>query len=652
MNKTENTLQIVAMLLAFIIASAFLNVKPTYAQGTIYIRPDGSIDPLTAPIQRFGELYTLTGDIYDSIVVQRDGVTIDGDGYRLQGTGVGTGIDLRGRMSVTIRNTYITGFQTGIYLWDAAKFNSIIDNTVIYNTVAIALDGLVSSSTIVSNVIANNSGYGVYLHDVGNTGIYGNSITGNALGIRVLFGRGDFSGNIFTGNLGPVVDFQALSVNFTGNTIANNYEGVGGYDLHESDIEGNIIRNNYYGLSILSPTYNRIESNTIANNVNGISLGGLTVYANSVISNDLTGNTNGLVIDGQGGNTIYHNNFVDNLQQVLDPDVPYEVQVWDNGYPSGGNYWSNYTGSDYFSGPNQDQPGSDGIGDTAHIVNSWDVWINKDSYPLMNPTDPPPYVLTITHTDSGTTDPAFGTYTYSVGATATVSAIPDINSVFDHWEIDNVDVGSVNPLSVTMDTNYALHAVFKAKPVLAISTTTGGTTDPPPGNHVYDFGSVTAASAIPEADYLFDHWMLDGVNIGSANPVTLAMDTNHVLQAIFRWIPDIAVTAVAPHPTNVHRGQSVYVDVDVENQYGSTETFEVVVYADKDKKIIGDEIMVGAQTVHNLALGTRVTLNFVWDTSVVQSSSSYYISGKALVTYDRDFGDNLLTAKKKVVLRS
>jgi hypothetical protein len=652
MKKIEYTPLILAILLAFITLSSLVNVKSALAQGTIYIRPDGSVDPSTAPIRRFGDLYTFTGDIFDSIVIQRDGVTIDGDGYRLQGSGAGTGIDLRGRISVTVKNTYITGFHTGIFVYDAARFNSIVDNTMAHNTVAVDLDGLVSSSVIVSNVIANNSGYSVYLHDVGDIDIWGNTITGNAGGISVLFGRGDFSGNTFTNNLGPVITSESLSVNLVGNLIADNTGGIGGYDVYRSNITGNIIRNNPFGLDIQMPTYNNIASNTIVNNENGISLSGHLVYANKVVSNDITANTIGFLIDGQGGNMICHNNFVDNTQQVLDPNVPYEVQVWDNGYPSGGNYWSNYTGPDYFSGPNQDQPGSDGIGDIAHIINAWEPWINKDNYPLIGPSDPVPYVLTITHTQGGTTDPASGTYTYSVGATATVAAVPEIDSVFDHWEIDNVNAGSVNPLSVSMDTNHALHAVFKAKPVLAIAITTGGTTDPPPGNHVYDFGSVVTISALPESDYLFDHWTFDGVNIGSTNPVSLTVDTNHVLQAAFRLIPDIAVTAVTPHPTNVHRGEPVYVDANVENQYGSAQTFDVVVYADKDKRIIGDEIIVGTQTVYGLVPGAHATLNFVWDTTAIQSGMSYYISAKAIVTYDRDLSNNLLSARKKVVVRS
>jgi hypothetical protein len=46
--------------------------------------------------------------------------------------------------------------------------------------------------------------------------------------------------------------------------------------------------------------------------------------------------------------------------------------VWDNGYPSGGNYWSDYHGTD---------GNNDSIGDTAYTIDS----NNQDRYPLMMP---------------------------------------------------------------------------------------------------------------------------------------------------------------------------------------------------------------------------------------------------------------------------
>jgi parallel beta-helix repeat protein len=102
------------------------NIHPVKASGTIYVRADGSVDPPTAPIQWSGRVYNFTDNIYDSIVVQRTNIVIDGQGYTAEGTGSGTGIDLSSRSYVTIKNVRITGFDWGIFL-EGSSNNTLID---------------------------------------------------------------------------------------------------------------------------------------------------------------------------------------------------------------------------------------------------------------------------------------------------------------------------------------------------------------------------------------------------------------------------------------------------------------------------------------------------------------------------------------------
>jgi hypothetical protein len=83
------------------------------------------------------------------------------------------------------------------------------------------------------------------------------------------------------------------------------------------------------------------------------------------------------MIDSSFDNMIYHNSFVDNSHQVY--VYSQSACIWDSGYPSGGNYWSDYAGVDIKSGPNQDLPGSDGIGDTPYVIDG----SNQDNYPIM-----------------------------------------------------------------------------------------------------------------------------------------------------------------------------------------------------------------------------------------------------------------------------
>jgi nitrous oxidase accessory protein NosD len=77
---------------------------------------------------------------------------------------------------------------------------------------------------------------------------------------------------------------------------------------------------------------------------------------------------------------IYHNNFVNNSVQALVEPTPFD-NAWNEPYPSGGNYWTDYNGSDVFSGPYQNETGKDGIGDTPYILDNNDT----DRYPLMDP---------------------------------------------------------------------------------------------------------------------------------------------------------------------------------------------------------------------------------------------------------------------------
>jgi hypothetical protein len=308
---------------------------------------------------------------------------------------------------------------------------------------------------------------------------------------------------------------------------------------------------------------------------------------------------------------------------------------------------------------------------------------------------PPTYTLTITTTTGGTTTPTPGTHPYTEGTIVTVTAIADSGYTFDHWELDGANVGSDNPINVTMDSDHTLHAIFRTQPILkieppiytalrvgetveinitinnldeqwhliavqfavvydtaifnfvqwqsgtyldtflnneetiqyfaqhdfhgepglpychnkvligaiifpgtdnkyyepfpsgsgvigtikfnltaeapistiltlnetelwsdsftqiphsvehasfnfpyetrnlTITTTTGGTTDPTPGTYPYEINTDATVTAIADSGYTFDHWELDGANVGSDNPINVTMDSDHTLHAIF-----------------------------------------------------------------------------------------------------------------------
>jgi len=96
-----------------------------------------------------------------------------------------------------------------------------------------------------------------------------------------------------------------------------------------------------------------------------------------------------MVVNG-AGDCCFHNNFINNTIQAVS-GCPYEpcVTLWDDGYPSGGNFWSDYTGVDHCTGSGQNVcPSPDGLGDTPYFTGSSLAAVGIDRFPLMKPFAP------------------------------------------------------------------------------------------------------------------------------------------------------------------------------------------------------------------------------------------------------------------------
>jgi parallel beta-helix repeat protein len=181
----------------------------------------------------------------DSVIIERDNITLDGKGHVLQGTGMGNGVNLTSRYNVTIQNMQIENFSYGIYLY--ASSNIILFNDTIKNSVSDGIYAVYTDNSIVwGNNIKTNKRYGIDFAECGNNKIFHNNLTNNTIQVHL---------------------FQSFN------------------------------------------------------------------------------------------------------------------NIWDDGYPSGGNYWSNYTGIDIQTGQFQNITGSDGLGDTAHTLDMY----NQDKYPLIAP---------------------------------------------------------------------------------------------------------------------------------------------------------------------------------------------------------------------------------------------------------------------------
>jgi len=74
----------------------------------------------------------------------------------------------------------------------------------------------------------------------------------------------------------------------------------------------------------------------------------------------------------------------------------------------------------------------------------------------------------------------------------------------------------------------------KVKAFLYLSASSGGTTNPAPGNYGYDYGSSVTVTASAYSGYYFNHWNLDGAT-DYDSPITVTMNSDHTLTAYFQY---------------------------------------------------------------------------------------------------------------------
>jgi parallel beta-helix repeat protein len=206
-----------------------------------------------------------------------------------------------------------------------------------------------------------------------------------------LIGEGKETTIIDGSPITPELDYIIIflkdmrNVYISGFTLRNGPDGIELDHSHNCTITDNIITMNYCGgIVLFDSNSNNLTGNTIVSNgAAGIDI----VWSdnNYIIQNNLLDNTYGLHLQDAYNNIIYHNSFLDNDYYPAS-STQGSVNVWDNGYPSGGNYWSDY--EDRY--PDAEEINGSGIWDMPYVINE----NNQDNYPLMEPWTPPPPIPT------------------------------------------------------------------------------------------------------------------------------------------------------------------------------------------------------------------------------------------------------------------
>lgn len=308
----------------------------------------------------------------------------------------------------SISGNTIANNSYGVYL-DSSYYSIIVGNQIANNSYGISLGSWSNYNSISENNITNNE-YGIQLSGSSNNNVVGNNIAANdwtGIWLRDSSNYNSVHGNNITNNYDGIA-LEGSSENIiSGNDITNRYEGIFLFgSSNNNTLFGNNITENQYGIEVIGSSGNTLSRNNITNNSDeGIYItgsSGNTIFGNNIANNRLVGvdisldssnnticgnkivsNECGIRFYQSSNNFVYHNNFKNNTNQVY-TSFYITTNVWDNGYPSGGNYWSDYSGVDQKYGSNQDQLGSDGIGDTLYVISPFYV-DTQDRYPLIGP---------------------------------------------------------------------------------------------------------------------------------------------------------------------------------------------------------------------------------------------------------------------------
>jgi parallel beta-helix repeat protein len=341
------------------------NFIPTEPISSLYIRSDGRVDPSTPQISINGNVYTFTAPFTNTtIIVERDGITIDGAGYSMTGHSLnyGNAIDISNRTNITIKNLVVNQFGIAVVMQHTQN-NILIENKL--STFTAFMLASADNNYIVNNT--STQGYGIYgtgsNNQIMNNSFIGSLSSGGGNGMGMLLTG---SHNIVSNNTvvhGVCMELYCQDSIISYNTVLNGRAGLFLLRASNNLVYGNIIRN----ITTDSPTItaqafyisdgstnNSIFGNTFEKNAVAVSLGAQVVTS---------------IWNNVSNNYFYENDFLSNVENVwVAPGSP--INYWDNGQQ--GNFWSDFQGVD---------SNHDGISEIPYIINA----NNTDNHPLMTP---------------------------------------------------------------------------------------------------------------------------------------------------------------------------------------------------------------------------------------------------------------------------
>ena len=283
---------------------------------------------------------------------------------------------------VVLTNLQIADTDMGIRATYSTRV-TVASNDISNNAIGIVLEHSIDVR-ITANNLSSNDLVGIALWDATtNVSIADNRAWDNWIGIEIVSTQATVARNIVSastgrGGYGIRVESTANNVTISANQILNTQRGIFLQSATAVSVNANnVSTTTAHGISIGSST----NITVMANNVSSDAQDGVRVESSTDVTlagNAIFSSALGIEVVNSIGVLVHNNNLISNAVQAADDNGP--QNLWDDSYPSGGNYWSDYGGIDLLNGPNQDQPGPDGIGDTPYVIDA----DSQDRYPFMN----------------------------------------------------------------------------------------------------------------------------------------------------------------------------------------------------------------------------------------------------------------------------
>jgi parallel beta-helix repeat protein len=335
----------------------------------------------------------LDGDGNGTVVSLQSSVAINGFTIQNGSIGIASDFSTNGRIS----NNVIQCNEKGLCLFNSNNW-TISENLMTNNYDTSLILNNSDNNAINRNVVSYNhlsfhaaldlcnSSY----NNISENGLTNNQVTG--IQLNDCSSRNTVSNNLLMNNWGGIKLVRSCNHNIVKHNfiIVNEttWELASGIWIRESQcntVYANEITSNRSS-SLYRPPYqdgiglsksinNSIVSNEISLMDTGVGFH-FSSDNNSIISNTITKNGHGIDFSegASNGNSIHSNNFIENAEQVHNR---LSTNIWDDGYPSGGNYWSDYE-TRY---PNATEIDSSGMWNTPYVIDPGNI----DRYPLKSP---------------------------------------------------------------------------------------------------------------------------------------------------------------------------------------------------------------------------------------------------------------------------